>query len=112
MMSTTESVPPSQPQGGLCVCYACGRPVHPNPLTAIQGTLRGYEVTWVVLDDKGSPCLVRYLKCADCLGPKTVRRIERHEARNRIAREARARRAAVPPSPHDTPLPLRRDANP
>lgn len=110
-MSTTLPVMPSQPQEGACVCYACGQAVHPNPLTSARGVSRGYEVTWVALDETDTPYAVRFLKCADCLGPERVRGAERHEAMNRLAREARVCRTTVPPPPHTTPLPLRHDDN-
>jgi len=88
-------MPSTQPTYNTCACNECGRPVNPNPLTLIPGTLRGYEITTIILDETtDTPSLVRYLKCANCLGPKVTKGIERYEA---LARLRTMDQASLPP---------------
>jgi len=76
-----------------CACYTCGRPVHPKPLALMPGSLRGYlrvelrvdEENLLALDEgTGAVQVIRYFKCAECLGPDEVKRVERSEALSRL----------------------------
>jgi len=79
------------PKESTCVCCVCGRPVNPDRLTVMHGVLRAYVMTQIILDeDTGTPRLVHYLKCTDCLGPDETKRIQRYEALHRSAHHGNA----------------------